>query len=50
MKTEGRKAICRAEDAVAPIATIIMTPDAGRTAPLARAPLPTPALLLLSRP
>jgi len=50
MKTEVRKAVCRAEDAVAPIATIDTTPNAGRMAPLARAPLPTPALLLLSCP
>ncbi|MDB5642713.1 MAG: hypothetical protein JWN07_2030 [Hyphomicrobiales bacterium] len=50
MKASGRKAICRAEDAVAPIATNDTTLDAGRMAPLARAPLPTPALLLLSRP
>jgi hypothetical protein len=50
MKATGRKAICRAEDAVAHIATIITTLTEGRTAPSARAPLPTPALLLLSRP
>ena len=50
MKTQGRKAVCQAEDAVAPIATIITTPNAGHMAPLARAPLPTPARLLLSCP